>query len=338
MTLRVGWIGCGRQARGMLLPHLAQAGMRLGALCDSDASALAQTAADYGVAQTTKDWRDLISLPGLDAICMAVGPHLHQQAALASLERGLPVFLEKPPAATAEGAAEIAAMSSRTGVPVFVGFMKRFSSGNKIAHNILRGPEFGPVLGITGSYMTAPTYFEGEVDYTGFYLHHCVHYFDLIPWLVGSPLADIGQRSISPKPGRLLFHLNLRCENGAIGTVVMGTVQSRGTPMEAIMVMGDHQRVEIQNVINIAWHRDPPFKADDPDAVLGREDTKIWTPNFTAAANEDHKGYAALLREVANGLRGQPNSAPTIQDGVTAMGWLERLVDMVETERRQSNS
>ena len=34
--------------------------------------------------------------------------------------------------------------------------------------------------------MTAPTYFVGDPDYTGFYLHHCVHYFDLVPHLMGA--------------------------------------------------------------------------------------------------------------------------------------------------------
>lgn len=332
MTLTVGWIGCGRHARWMLLPQVARAGMRLGALCDVDAEALAATAADYGVTRTTTDWRSLIEMTGLDAICMAVGPDIHHLAALAALDRGLPVFMEKPPAASEAGAREIAAAAERTGLPVHVGFMKRYSTGNRIAGNILRGPEFGPVLGITGTYMTAPTYFEGEPDYTGFYLHHCVHYMDLIPWLAGSAFAELDVRALSPAPGRLLFHMGFRCKSGTVGTIVMGTVQSRGTPMEQIVVMGDHQRVEVQNVINVAWHRNPAFKADDLAATLGPEDSLVWTPNFTAAANEDHKGYAVMLAEVAKGLAGQPTSAPVIADGAIAMHWLGRMIAAVETD------
>ncbi|HUG62377.1 MAG TPA: Gfo/Idh/MocA family oxidoreductase [Methylomirabilota bacterium] len=330
MTLTVGWIGCGRHASQMLLPQVGRAGLRLGAICDTDAAALAETAARYGVPRTTTDWRDLVALPGLDAICMAVGPGVHHAASLAALERGLPVFIEKPPAADSAGAAEIAA-ARRVGVPVLVGFMKRYSTGNRIAGNILRGGSFGRVLGITGAYMTAPTYFAGAPDYAGFYLHHCVHYMDLMPWLAGSPFADMSVRRIEHAPGRLLFHLGFSFENGAIGTVVMGTVQSRGTPMEAITVMGDHQRIEIANVINVSWHRDPPFKADDMSAVLDpATDTLTWTPNFTAAAAEDHKGYAALLVDVAAALSGGPSDAPTIDDGVAALASLERMVSLIE--------
>ena len=119
--------------------------------------------------------------------------------------------------------------------------------------NVLTGGEFGPVLGIHGSYMTAPTYFEGEPDYTGFCLHHCVHYMDLVPWLAGAGSAEMALRRIEPAPGKLLFHLNFTAENGVIGTVVMGTVQSRGTPMEFVQVIGDQNRVEVTNVIDVAW-------------------------------------------------------------------------------------
>jgi myo-inositol 2-dehydrogenase / D-chiro-inositol 1-dehydrogenase len=331
MTLNIGWIGCGRHATWMLLPQIGRAGMRIAALCDRDETALATTAAQYGVTQTYTDWRKMLDQPGLDAICMAVGPDLHHAATVAALAKGLPVFIEKPPAPTHAQALELQHTSEKTDVPVYVGFMKRYATGNRIAQNILRGADFGPVLGITGSYMTAPTYFAGEEDYTGFYLHHCVHYMDLMPWLAGSPIAEMTIRRNAPAKGRILFHMGFTCENGVIGNVVMGTVQSRGTPMEQITVMGDHNRVEVKNVIEVAWHRDPPFKADSPEATLDPAcDTLIWQPNFTAAANEDHKGYAALMADVARGLAGQSSMAPSIADGVAAMANLERMIAGIE--------
>lgn len=216
-------------------------------------------------------------------------------------------------------------------VPVTVGFMKRYSTGNKIAKNILDGGDFGQVLGIHGSYMTTPTYFTGEVDYTGFYLHHCVHYMDLITWFAGSEFADVRLRKNVPDKGKMLLHMNFECENGVIGNIIMGTVQSRGTPMEYVQIMGDHNRVEVENIINVAWHRNPPFKADDPKAVLDPAcDSLVWTPNFTAAANEDHKGYHALLLDVAATMRGESDAAPQIRDGWLAMQRLERMIALIE--------
>jgi myo-inositol 2-dehydrogenase / D-chiro-inositol 1-dehydrogenase len=76
----------------------------------------------------------------------------------------------------------------------------------------------------------------------------------------------------------------------------------------------------------VTWHRDAPFKVADPDAALrDGEDSLCWRPNFTAAANEDYKGYHALLADVVPALGGAASAAPTIQDGVVAMERLETL-------------
>lgn len=328
--INIGWIGCGAHARQMLLPQLGRNGFRIAALCDRNGEALRETATEYGVATLTGEFVDLIKTPGLDAIGMAVGPELHRVATLAALDAGLPVFMEKPPAADAAGALEIAKASKKVGKPVLVGFMKRYSTGNKIAMNVLKGGEFGEVLGVTGAYMTAPTYFKGEPDYTGFYLHHCVHYMDLIPWFMGEDFGEMQVRSVSREPGKLLLHLNFTTELGKIGNIVMGTVQSRGTPMEEIRIMGDHARLHVDNIINVLMYRDPPFKAHDPKALLSPNcDTLSWTPNFTAAANEDHKGYDALLSDVAAVLRGETREVPNIEDGFRAMERLERMIKII---------
>jgi myo-inositol 2-dehydrogenase/D-chiro-inositol 1-dehydrogenase len=325
MTLRIGWIGCGIHATQMLLPQLVRHDVRIAALCDIDGHRLAEAGRQFGVGTLLTDAGELIRTPGLDAIGMAVGPDQHLAFGKAALERGLPVFMEKPPSASAEGARELRAASERAGKPLLLGFMKRYSIGNKIAHNIVRSGRFGPILGLTGYYMTAPGYFAGNVDYTGFFLHHCVHYMDLVSHLV-SPVAALSARKVEKVPGRVLFHVNLDFECGAIGTIAMGTIQSRGTPVERIELMGDHQRIEIEDVIELRWHRDPPFKAAYPAATLSNDmDTLTWKPNFTAAANEDFKGYHALLADVVPALAGTSTPAPSIHDGVIAMERLEIL-------------
>ncbi|MGA0541924.1 Gfo/Idh/MocA family protein [Neotabrizicola sp. VNH66] len=331
MTIKIGWIGCGRHATWMLMPQLARSGFEIAAVCDRDGAAAQNAARQFGAKQVFSDYEEMIASADIDAVGMAVGPEIHYRATLAAIKRGIPVFMEKPPAATAAQAKDLLDASEAAKVPVTVGFMKRYSTGNKIAKNILDGGEFGQVLGIHGSYMTAPTYFTGEVDYTGFYLHHCVHYMDLITWFAGSEFADVRLRKNVPEKGKMLIHMNFECQNGVIGNIIMGTVQSRGTPMEYVQIMGDHNRVEVENVINVAWHRNPPFKAEDPKAVLDPGcDSLVWTPNFTAAANEDHKGYHALLLDVAATIRGESDAAPQIRDGWLAMQRLEKMIALIE--------
>jgi myo-inositol 2-dehydrogenase/D-chiro-inositol 1-dehydrogenase len=332
MTLKIGWIGCGTHASQMLLPQLTRQDVELVALCDVDAGNLARAARQFGVRAAYADHRDLLAHPGLDAVGMAVGPAAHHAIGLAALAKGLPVFMEKPPGGTAAQAEELLAASERAGKPLVLGFMKRWSIGNRIAGTIVRGGEFGPVLGFYGSYMTAPTYFRGAVDYSGFFLHHCVHYMDLPAFLAASPIREISARKVENGPGRLLMHIALGFDSGAIGTVVMGTVQSRGTPMEFVQIMGDHRRLEVRNVIDVTYYRDPAFKTQDLGATLSdTQDALTWSPNFTAAANEDVKGYHALLEVTLKAFRGEAaDDAPMIRDGVTAMRHLETLRRQVE--------
>lgn len=330
--IRIGWIGCGTHAGEMLLPQLVRHDVRLDALCDIDIARLTKIADRYGVAARYTDPTTLLAHPGLDAIGMAVGPAQHASFAAAALTRRLPVFIEKPPAPTATDAARLAAAAQATNTPCVVGFMKRYSTANRIAGNILHAPGFGPRVSLLGEYMTAPTYFVGNPDYTGFYLHHCVHAMDLVPWLMGERVVSVQARRHEPAPGKLALHVAFNFASGALATVVVGTHQSRGTPMEWWQVMGDHQRVEVRNVHEVRHYRAPPFKAGDPVATLDpAQDALLWEPNLTAAANEDHKGYHALLGAFLARVRGEISDAPDITDGVRAMQVLEAMIRSAET-------
>jgi myo-inositol 2-dehydrogenase/D-chiro-inositol 1-dehydrogenase len=319
----------------MLLPQLMRHDVTLAALCDTDADRLARTAMRFGVPpeRTTRDWREVLNRNDVDALGLAIGPQGHFEIGQAAIDRRLPVFMEKPPAPTALQARQLAEASRRQGVPVVVGFMKRYSTANRIASNILLSPEFGERASFVGQYMTAPTYFAKDPDYSGFYLHHCVHYFDFVPYLMGD-VESVSARRHELAPGKLLLHVDFRFAGGALGTLVVGTHQSRGTPMEWWQVMGDHRRVEVRNVHEVRYYRAPPFKVSDRSATLmDGVDTLVWEPNMTAAANEDHKGYHALLGEFVRSTRERVD-VPTIADGARAMQLLEQAIGGTAAEVR----
>jgi len=332
--LKLGWIGLGRHASAMLLPKLAGLGAEIAAICDPQPDALARARLLAPGAAAFARARDLLEHPGLDAVGIAVGPAVHAELAPLALARGLPVFVEKPPGATAAQAEAILAAAERARKPVVLGFMKRHSTANRVAFNLTRAPEFGPVAGFLGHYMTAPTYFQGNPDYTGFYLHHCVHYLDLVPWLMG-PLSGLRVRKHEASPGRLLLHVDFDCRSGALATLAMGTLQSRGAPVEWWQVMGDHRRVEVRNVTEVRYVRDPSFKVDDPNATMaGDAETMVWEPNPTVAADEDHKGYRALLQGFLARVRGEKADVPEIADGVAAMRRLDAMRTSIDTGER----
>jgi myo-inositol 2-dehydrogenase / D-chiro-inositol 1-dehydrogenase len=335
--MRIGWIGCGKHAGEMLLPQLVRYPLRLDAICDIDPARLAEIGDRYGVAESRRfsDPARMFAAGGIDAVGMAVGPTQHRDFAIAALHQGLPVFMEKPAGANAADARAIAAAARAAGRPVVVGFMKRYSTANRIAINHVRG--FGTRASFLGQYMTAPTYFARDPDYTGFYLHHCVHYFDLVPHLMGA-VSTIHTRRHELSPGKQLLHVDFAFAGGGIGTLVMGTHQSRATPMEWWQVMGDHERVEVTNVHEVRLYRAPKFKVDDTEARLVEgEDAMVWEPNLTVAANEDHKGYHAIIGAWLDLIAGKRRpDAPTIDDGVVAMAGLDAMLRSIATGKPEA--
>ena len=65
-----------------------------------------------------RDYRRLLEEEQPDAVSIAVPARVHHEVALACIERGLAVLVEKPIAASVEQGEELRAASERNGVPL----------------------------------------------------------------------------------------------------------------------------------------------------------------------------------------------------------------------------
>ncbi len=84
------------------------------ALAGSDAARTATLAQEAAVPQAYGDWRALVSSNSVDAIAIATPPKLQPEIAIAALQLGKPVFVEKPMAADLAGAAAMLRASDKT--------------------------------------------------------------------------------------------------------------------------------------------------------------------------------------------------------------------------------
>ena len=87
MTIKIGWIGCGRHATWMLMPQLARSGFAIAAVCDRDPAAAQHAARQVGAAQVYDDYDTMIAEADIDAVGMAVGPDIHFRIANAPVTR-----------------------------------------------------------------------------------------------------------------------------------------------------------------------------------------------------------------------------------------------------------
>lgn len=124
--LRIGAVGPGG-LRGCLLKHAHKPGhgSRVVAACDLDPAALARAQADYGAdLMVTRDYDELLRMD-LDAVFVLTPDFLHEAHAVAALETGKAVFLEKPMAITLAGCDRILETARRTGTRLYLGHNMR---------------------------------------------------------------------------------------------------------------------------------------------------------------------------------------------------------------------
>jgi predicted dehydrogenase len=97
------------------------------ALCDVDQARTAKLAREWGFAQATTDWRDLLSNPEISLVSVTSPNGLHREMAVAALEAGKHVWCEKPMALTladAEAMTKAAAKAKSQATALGYGYLR----------------------------------------------------------------------------------------------------------------------------------------------------------------------------------------------------------------------
>jgi predicted dehydrogenase len=135
--LRIGVVGAG----GMGANHarvIAESDVAdLAIVVDRDESRARALAERFGV-RAARDLSDLVAR--CDAAFVATTTPSHVEIALALLDRGLPVFVEKPLAETAADAERLLDASRDADLPLMCGFVERFNPGLITAISLLDAP------------------------------------------------------------------------------------------------------------------------------------------------------------------------------------------------------
>ncbi len=100
-------------------------GAAVTAVCDHSREKAREFAARAGLGRYFDDPADMAASHFVDAVSVAAFDGWHLTPVFAALDRGLPVFCEKPMARRLADAAAMAAAAARAGVPALVNFSKR---------------------------------------------------------------------------------------------------------------------------------------------------------------------------------------------------------------------
>ena len=106
-VLKVGVIGYGYWGPNIVRNFHAQERSRVVAVCDQSAKSLERVRHAFPDMRTTRDCRELLTSPDIDAVAVVTPVWTHFELAKIALENGKHVFVEKPFTCTAAQGEEL---------------------------------------------------------------------------------------------------------------------------------------------------------------------------------------------------------------------------------------
>ena len=149
--LKMGLIGCGWYGMVDAKAALEAGGVEVIAICDVDSEHLEQGAVELEKAQgkrpkTFKQYEELLKVPELEAIIIGTPPHWHALQLIASLERGLDVYCEKPLCYDVREGRAMADAVKKSGRIVQVGFQRRQSAAFQAVRRRIEAGDAGKIV------------------------------------------------------------------------------------------------------------------------------------------------------------------------------------------------
>jgi predicted dehydrogenase len=215
--LRLGVVGVGHLGKEHARILAGQPDVELVGVVDTNPDQARAVAGRCGCAAYT-DHRDL--LPDVDAAVVAVPTTHHHAVASDYLDRGVPLLIEKPLAATLEQAEALVEIANRRGVVLQVGHIERFN------------PAFAELLGrpLQPKFVECERLgsFTGRSTDIGVVLDLMIHDLDLLRALVAAPVRSVQALGLAVFGGQEdVAHARLEFANGCVATLTASRASFR---------------------------------------------------------------------------------------------------------------
>ncbi|MGV9318439.1 Gfo/Idh/MocA family protein [Streptomyces sp. NPDC003660] len=188
--MRIGILGLGRIGAFHAETLSALDAVTSLVVADPVADAAKAAAERYGA--EVADSPEALLAAGVDGLVIAAATDAHPALIRAGIAAGVPVFCEKPVARTiAEGVAVLDAVRER-GVPIQIGFNRRFDAGFMAARAAVRSGELGKLHTVRSTTLDPAPPPAAYVAASGGIFRDCsVHDFDMIRWVTGREVTEV---------------------------------------------------------------------------------------------------------------------------------------------------
>jgi len=303
----IGLAGLGRHgrryARHLLRGDVPEA--RLVAVHRRDAVAGAAWAAEHGV-RFHATLEELAADEGVAALVGVLPPTEHPRLVRLAAERRKPVLVEKPLAATADGAREAVRAAETAGIPAMVAQTLRFDATIASVRAAL------PALGALRFLMVAQRYHPSGRGWLqdpaqgGLLLNIGVHGADLVHHLTGEPVTDVRALARGPidRPGESVVALLRTASSGTLA--VLHVSSECGGRSGRLELAGERGRIEA-------------------DYLAGRVERIDAGGSTSSDRPRSIPTVAAALSAFARAVAGRTPVAVPLRDGLAAVELVERI-------------
>lgn len=326
--IRLAFLGCGRVTTELHLPALRRVPeIQVVALCDVDERRLSDAARLLNGVLTERDVASILSNPVIDAVAVCTPPTEHARHAIAVLEAGKHLFVEKPLALTLADCDAIVAGAARTRSHAVVGLNLRQHRLLRVARAIIQQGRLGRIEIVHSLFTTdirltrdLPHWRDTRAGGGGVLFEVATHHFDLWRWLLGTEVEEVCATTRSQGWDDTSASVTARLSGGALATAQMS---ERTTPTNRIEVFGERARLRV-SLYDFDGLEVSPL-ASRPGSLGARARAFVRTARSLPAAvrglttGGDYVAtYEREWRRFCNTLLRAHPSAATLEDGRAA--------------------
>jgi predicted dehydrogenase/threonine dehydrogenase-like Zn-dependent dehydrogenase len=239
--VRIGLLGAGNFARGVLIPAIKQdRRTRLAGVCATNGSHARSLANKSGFEFCTTDEDEIYSDSSINAVVIATRHHLHARQIVRALEAGKHVFCEKPLCLTEQELEQIKLAYGRTDRRVMVGFNRRFAPMAQRMKAFLEeaGGPFIMHYRVNAGSLPPDHWINDHEQGGGRILGEVCHFVDMLSFLAGSVPAAVQTRSLPTSNDEQDVVASIEFADGSLGTISYICSGDRAYSKERVEVFG----------------------------------------------------------------------------------------------------
>ena len=256
----VGFVGAGNFAQAQLLPRLQQMHVRLRGVATARPVSAASTAKKFRFEYAVTNPHEILGDSSLDTVFIATRHHLHAALAMAALEAGKTVFVEKPLALSWAELEDLCKVHERSSGRLMVGFNRRFAPLIQNLGDFFAGRSepLTMVYRINAGYLPKEHWYHDPLQGGGRLLGEACHFIDLLSHLANAPVQSVYAECMDDA-GRYRHDnvvINLRFGNGSIGTVIYAANGDSQLPKERLEIFGQGSTAILDDFQRLELYRD----------------------------------------------------------------------------------